>query len=89
MKGDLKVVGVSVDTFPLKKKRTYRKVDIHFRDYDSHTLRLSNGKEVVIRVQAMSIEAESLLLEADGRIGEETPVLLTLRFYPYIEKSTN
>ena len=88
MKGNLKVVEVS-KSFLLKAKRTYKKVNIHFRDYDSHTLKLSNGKEIIICIQAMRIEADSLLLEAEGRIKEEVPILLTLRFYPQIEKPTD
>ena len=86
MNGNLKVSRVSRTKFLLKEKRMYKNVNIHFRDNDSHTLKLSNGKEVILTFNAMTIEAESLFLEADGWIAEETPTMLQLRFYPQIEK---
>jgi hypothetical protein len=45
-------------------------------------LKLSNGKEATLKFNAMTIEAKSLFLEADGWIAEETPIMLQLRFYP-------
>jgi len=89
MKGNLKVIEVSKKSFLLKEKRTYKNVNLHCRDYNSHTLKLSNGKEVILSIYGMSIEANSLLLEADGCIAEEPATMLELRFYPQIEKSTN
>lgn len=91
MTGTLKVLN-SHYTFFLKEKRTYNNVDIHFRDLHSHTLRLSNGKVAVIFIQAITIEQESMLIEADGYNEGEEPapvgysdvpsILLELRFYP-------
>ena len=91
MTGTLKVLN-SHYTYFLKEKRTYNKVDIQFRDLHSHTLRLSNGKVAVIFIQAITIEQESMLIEADGYNEGEEPapvgysdvpsILLELRFYP-------
>jgi hypothetical protein len=91
MTGTLKVLH-SHKTFFLKEKRTYNNVDIHFRDLHSHTLKLSNGKVAVIYIQAITIEAESMLIEADGYNEGKEPapagyedvpsILLELRFYP-------
>ena len=99
MNGNLKAMGVSHARFLLKEKRTYKDVNIHFRDIDSHTLKLSNGKEAILRFSAMTIEADSLYLEADGWLkGQQDPVtkdfsapstMLKLRFYPHYEKSAN
>jgi len=91
MTGTLKVLN-SHCTFFLKERKTYNNVDIHFRDLHSHTLKLSNGKIAVIFIQAITIEAESMLIEADGYNDGEEPapvgysdvpsILLELRFYP-------
>jgi len=88
MNGNLKVLQVSHAKFLLKEKRMYKNVNIHFRDNDSHTLKLSNGKEATLKFNAMTIEAKSLFLEADGWIAEETPTMLQLRFYPQIEAAS-
>lgn len=96
MTGNLKVLGVSSDNFPLKEKRTYKNVNIHFRDLHNHTVKLSNGKSFVLSISALSIESDSLLMEGDGFKGEYStdavntlPVMLELRFYPKIEKHTS
>ena len=85
MKGKLKVLEVSTDSFILKQKKTYKDVILHFRDYNNHTLKLSDGKEVIINIQGMSIESKSLLLEADAWLEDEEkpiPTIVELRFYP-------
>jgi hypothetical protein len=96
MTGDLKALGVSTDNFLLKQKKIYRNASIHFRDFHNHTVKLSDGKSFTFFISALSIEANSLLLEGDGfREGDEpspdgyedaAPVMLELRFYPKIEK---
>ena len=99
MNGNLKILKVSHPKFLLKEKKMYKNVNIHFRNYDSHTVKLSNDKEVVLRFSAMTIEADSIYLEADGwSKGQQDPVtkdfsapstLLNLRFYPRCEKPAN
>ena len=92
MNGDLKVLEVSTDIFLLKQKRTYKNTNIHFRDLHNHTVKLANGKSFTFSISALSIEAESLLLEGDGFTEgdkDTTPVMLELRFYPKIEKLSN
>tara|TARA_B100000287_G_scaffold107455_1_gene99676 strand:+ start:261 stop:542 length:282 start_codon:yes stop_codon:yes gene_type:complete len=92
MNGNLKVLEVSTDSFILKRKRTYKNVNIHFRDYNTHTLTLSRGKlkgeEIILNIQGVSIEAESLLIEADAWLEsdeKQIPKILELRFYPEIQ----
>ena len=99
MNGNLKVQSTSIDSFVLKQKRTYKNVNIHFRDEDNHTLKLSNGKIVILNIHSLVIEADSLYFQAHGWAeGQQDPVtkdfftpstLLELRFYPHYEKSTN
>ena len=92
MNGNIEVIGVSTNRFILKQKRTYKNVNLHFRDNNDHTLKLSNGKEIIISIHGLAIEAESLLIEADTWLeGEEKPIpkLIELRFYPKIEKHTS
>ena len=99
MNGNLKVQSVSVDSFVLKQKRTYKNVNIHFRDEDNHTLKLSNVKIVILNIHSLVIEANSLSFEADGWLEDQKdPVtkdftapatMLNLRFYPHYEKSAN
>ena len=90
MKGNIKVIEASTDNFILKPKRTYKNVILHFRDYNNHTLKLSNGKEVIVNIQGLSVEAKSLLLEADAWLEDDTeepvPTIVELRFYPEIER---
>ena len=90
MKGNVKVIEVSTDNFILKPKRTYKNDILDFRDYNNHTLKLSNGKEVIVNIQGLSVEAKSLLLEADAWLEVDTeepvPTIVELRFYPEIER---
>ena len=59
MNGNLKVQSVSVDSFVLKQKRTYKNVNIHFRDEDNHTLKLSTDPTPLL--EANSMEFNNLL----------------------------
>ena len=92
MNGKIKVIEVSTDNFVLKQKRTYKNVTLHFRNNNDHTLKLSNGKEIIVSIHGLAIEAKSLLLEADTWLeGEEKPIpkLIELRFYPEIDRIPN
>ena len=91
MNGNLKIQSVSIDSFVLKQKKTYKNVNIH--------LKLSNGKIVILNIHSLVIEANSLSFEADGWLEDQKdPVtkgftapatMLNLRFYPHYEKSAN
>ena len=60
MSGNIEVIEVSTDKFILKQKRTYKNVNLHFRNNNDHTLKLSNGKEIIISIHGLAIEAKSL-----------------------------
>ena len=85
MNGKLKVLSLSKEVSGLREKKNYTDTVIHFRDLHNHTITLKNGKEYILSIQALSIEAESLLLEADlWKEGDEEdkPATITeLRFY--------
>tara|TARA_B100000902_G_scaffold239809_1_gene227121 strand:- start:161 stop:442 length:282 start_codon:yes stop_codon:yes gene_type:complete len=93
MTGKLKVLTLSQDIEGLKVKKNYTDVVIHFCDLHDHTITLKNDKKYTLSIQALSIEADSLLLEGDiWKEGdkEEVPAIISeFRFYPQIEKSTN
>ena len=93
MNGNLKVLTLSQDIEGLKVKRNYTDVVIHFCDLHDHTITLKNDKKYTLSIQALSIEADSLLLEGDiWKEGdkEEVPAIISeFRFYPQIEKSAN
>ena len=92
MIGKLKVLSLSKDIEGLKEKKVYQDVNIHFRDSHTHTLTLKshairrNKKEDVLEITAMSIEAESLMIEGDvWTSGEEqwrAGTIFEFRFYP-------
>ena len=65
MTGKLKILSLSKDMKGLKEKKIYEDVVIHFRDLYNHTITLKNKKGFIVSIQAVSIEADSLLLEAD------------------------
>ena len=93
MIGKLKVLTLSQHIEGLKAKKNYTDVVIHFSDLHDHTITLKNNKKYTLSVQALSIEADSLLLEGDiWKEGdkEEVPAIISeFRFYPQIEKSSN
>ena len=93
MTGKLKVLTLSQDIEGLKVKKNYTDVVIHFCDLHDHTITLKNDKKYTLSIQALSIEADSLLLEGDiWKEGdkEEVPAIISeFRFYPQIEKSIN
>ena len=92
MNGKLKVLSLSQDIKGLKEKKVYDDVVIHFRDLTNHTITLKNDKKFVLTIEAMSIEANSLLFEGDvyeehlytGEVAKDKkPLTVTeLRFYP-------
>ena len=88
MTGKLKVLSLSQEIEGLKEKKSEIDVVLHFRDLHNHTLTLKNKKEFILSVQALSVEAESLLLEGDIWIeteGEDAPkhIITELRFWPF------
>ncbi len=92
MTGKLKVLSLSKEIEGLKEKKVYQDVNIHFRDSHTHTLTLKSHairrdkKEYVLEITAMSIEAESLMIEGDvWTSGEEqwrAGTIFEFRFYP-------
>ena len=92
MTGKLKVLSLSKEIEGLKEKKVYQDVNIHFRDSHTHTLTLKSHairrdkKEYVLEITAISIEAESLLIEGDiWTDGEEqwrAGTIFEFRFYP-------
>jgi len=90
MKGRLKVLSLSQEIEGLKEKKSYIDSTIHFRDLHNHTLTLRNRKEFILSLQALSVEAESLLLEGDVWIeteGDDEPkhIITELRFWPFFK----
>ena len=88
MIGKLKVLSLSQEIEGLKAKKSEIDVVLHFRDLHNHTLTLKNKKEFILSVQALSVEAESLLLEGDIWIeteGDDAPkhIITELRFWPF------
>jgi len=88
MTGKLKVLSLSQEIEGLKEKKSEIDVVLHFRDLHNHTLTLKNKKEFILSVQALSVEAESLLLEGDIWIeteGDDAPkhIITELRFWPF------
>ena len=88
MTGKLKVLSLSQEIEGLRAKKSEIDVVIHFRDYNNHTLTLKNKKEYILSIRALSIEAESLLLEGDiwtEVVGDGTqkPIIKELRFWPF------
>ena len=88
MIGKLKVLSLSQEIEGLKEKKSEIDVVLHFRDLHNHTLTLKNKKEFILSVQALSVEAESLLLEGDIWIeteGDDAPkhIITELRFWPF------
>ena len=88
MTGKLKVLSLSQEIEGLKEKKSEIDVVLHFRDLHNHTLTLKNKKEFILSVQALSVEAESLLLEGDILIeteGDDAPkhIITELRFWPF------
>jgi len=88
MTGKLKVLSLSKEIEGLKEKKSYIDAVIHFRDYNNHTLTLKNKKEYILSIQALSVEAESLLLEGDIWIESEgddkpCPIITELKFWPF------
>jgi hypothetical protein len=88
MTGKLKVLSLSQEIEGLKAKKSYIDAVIHFRDYNNHTLTLKNKKEYILSIQALSVEAESLLFEGDIWIETEDddkphPIITELRFWPF------
>ncbi len=90
MKGDMKVIEVSSEYFPLKQNKTYKNVVLIAKDYHYHTVTLSNKKSFVFSIQAVSVEDEALFFEGDGYLESGQPsVMLELKFFPkQIEKHT-
>ena len=88
MTGKLKVLSLSQEIEGLKEKKSEIDVVLHFRDLHNHTLTLKNKKEFILSVQALSVEAESLLLEGDiwnETEGDDAPkhIITELRFWPF------
>ena len=88
MTGKLKVLSLSQEIEGLKEKKSEIDVVLHFRDLHNHTLTLKNKKEFILSVQALSVEAASLLLEGDIWIeteGDDAPkhIITELRFWPF------
>jgi hypothetical protein len=77
MTGKLKVLSLSQEIEGLKAKKSYIDAVIHFRDYNNHTLTLKNKKEYILSIQALSVEAESLLFD------KPHPIITELRFWPF------
>ena len=86
MTGKLKVLSLSKEIEGLKEKKSYTDANIHFRNLHHHTMTLNNKKEYVLEITAMSIEAESLMIEGDvWANGEEewrAGTIFEFRFYP-------
>ena len=87
MTGKLKVLSLSKDVEGLKEKKTYQDVNIHFRDLHTHTITFNNKKEYILHIQALSVEAESLLIEGDLWTSEDDTskggTITELRFWPF------
>jgi hypothetical protein len=92
MTGKLKVLSLSKDIKGLKadttlRKTTYTDVNIHFRDLHTHTITFNNKKEYILHIQALSVEAESLLIEGDLWTSEDDTskggTITELRFWPF------
>jgi len=86
MTGKLKVLSLSKEIEGLKEKKSYTDANIHFRDLHHHTMILKNKKEYILEITAISIEANSLLIEGDIWInGEEelrAGTIFEFRFTP-------
>jgi len=89
MTGKLKVLSLSKDIDGLKEKKSYAEVNIHFRDFKTHTMTLKNKKEYILEIAKTSIEANSLLIEGDvWTNGDEewrAGTLFEFRFSPIIK----
>ena len=87
MTGKLKILSLSKDIEGLKAKRSYTDVNIHFRDLHTHTITFNNKKEYILHIQALSVEAESLLIEGDLWTSEDDTskggTITELRFWPF------
>ena len=71
MTGKLKVLSLSKEIEGLKEKKVYQDVNIHFRDFQYHTMTLGNKKEYILEITATTIEAESLQIEGDVWTNDE------------------
>ena len=93
MTGKVKII-VSSNTNQLKADKTWDDANIHFRDYRAHTLILNDENIYYIIIENTTIEANSLLIEADSwKIEKSKPVdtekevlNIEFRFIPKIEK---
>ena len=87
MTGKLKVLSLSKDIEGLKEKKSEVDVVLHFRDLNTHTMTLKNKKEYILHIQALSVEAESLLIEGDLWTSEDDAsqggTITELRFWPF------
>ena len=87
MTGKLKVLSLSKEIEGLKEKKSYIDVNIHFRDLHTHTITFNNKKEYILHIQALSVEAESLLIEGDLWTSEDDTskggTITELRFWPF------
>ena len=98
MIGKLKILSLSKGIKGLKEKKIYEDTVIHFRDLYNHTITLKNKKEFIVSIQAVSIEADSLLLEGDIEeedtytgegVSKNTHSMAELRFWPCGKELTN